>query len=328
MSVQVVQLNLESSESLAFVGDLHGDSANPASRLDNYMQTTVFKLNDLREKCIANNVRVLLMAGDIFNRIQVTNECINLIGSEFLKFREAGIRVLTIIGNHDIPRNNLDYLVKSPLSLLFNFGIIEHIHLGNRVVVNKKGLITPVDYTESVVPATPNAKYNILLAHQFYGASELIGGKDNIRKEDIVGLGYNAMFLGHDHVNYPVINVDGTDIIRPGAVTRGTAHEYNFDRKVGFYVFRNSDQYSLQNWEFISLNVRPFQEVVSSRVLNKKSGLSNLSELMSELVVRLADKDDSKYDGILDRVMHDKELEESVRQLLLRYFSERGIASL
>lgn len=324
--VKVINLTIASDESVAFVGDLHMDSACPVSRIDNFMVTTCQKVADIREKSIQHNVKAIFFSGDIFSRITTSNESINMLGIELLKFREAGIQVFTIAGNHDIPRNNIEYLIKSPLSLLINFGVITHINTMNRVIINKKGLITPVDYTESIPYAAKNAKYNILLAHVFYEAGDLIAGKSNIKKEDVAGLGYNCMWLGHDHVRYPMINVDGTDIVRPGSVTRGTSHDYNITQTPVFYILSGLDDYNSYNLKCVDIACMPSDQIFSSVVLNKKDKLSNLNSLISDLVDRLSDKDmTSTGNSISEIVKSDKDLEVEVKELLLGYFSRAGI---
>lgn len=324
MKIDIINLTLKDDECIAFCGDIHADSCTPSSRIDDYPKTVLFKLNDLREKCIQNNVKALFLLGDVFNRIQVTNEMINLTGREFMRFKDDGIKVFTIFGNHDFSRNNLENIIKSPLSLLCDFGIITHINSKKRVVINKKTLITPLDYTESVIKAYDKAPYNILVAHMFY-SNKHADKKANIESNDVKNLGYNAIVLGHDHILYPIINVDGTDIIRGGALTRGTSHNYNFDRKVGFYILRKPWEYNTSNWEFINIKIKPMKDIVSNTVINKKFELSDLSEMVSDLVDRIISDSGVQYDGILGRVKNDKNLPDDVRDLLLRYFSDVGI---
>jgi predicted phosphodiesterase len=323
MTVQVIELNINTDESIAFIGDLHGDSATPSSRIDNYMFTVIEKIKDIHATCLNEKVKAVFWLGDVFNRLQVTNEAINLIGKAILEMKDSGIRQFSIIGNHDISRNLIDTAQKFPLSILFNFGVIEHLNLSKRVVINKKTMITALDYIEKPVKAYPKAPYNIMLAHLFYNHPN---DKYNLSPEDVKSLNYNCIVLGHDHECYPIIQVGNTDIVRPGSVLRGTCHDYNFTRKVGFYILKNPADYSTLNLTFTLIKAaRPMEEVVSSVVLNKKKGLTDLTSMMSDLVSVLSETSELNEETIAVKTKKDKNLPEGVKELLLKYYHDAGI---
>jgi DNA repair exonuclease SbcCD nuclease subunit len=324
-NTRIIHLGLKEDEAISFVGDIHANSVAPSSRTDNYSQTVCDKLTDIRNKCIERNVKAVIFLGDIFHKVQSTNEIVNRVGMEFLMFKESGMRLFSVVGNHDISRNNLDAFLKSPLSILFNFGVVEHINLNNRIILNKMTLITPLDYTEQPVMAHAKAKCNYLVAHMFYGNTHASGSGHNLDEKDIRQLGYDAVILGHDHVKYPVLSVDSTDIIRPGSVTRGTTHDYNFQQTPSFYVLKEPWQYRKTNLECVAIKHLPMEEVVSSTVVNKKFNLGDLSTLMSSLVDKLSEENTEGYDTILETVKNDKNLTEDIKQTLLAYFSDCGI---
>jgi hypothetical protein len=224
----------------------------------------------------------------------------------------------------------LEKLVKSPLRTLFTFEVAEHIHLYKRVVINKKTLITPVNYTESPVPALPKAKYNIMLAHMFYNASELFAaGVHNLTEKDVLDLNYDCMILGHDHVLYPNKKVGKTDVIRPGSIMRATAHEYNYHRTPCFCILRNPSEYDIKNMERIDIQSKPFEEVASNSVQNKKefNTFTGLHDILSNLAERLAGTDISNGgDRIIELIKNDDKVPKEVKSLLFHYFAESGIS--
>ena len=312
------------AKAIAFAADLHADSHPPSSRLDtDYIETAVGKLQSIREACIKENVRFLFLGGDIFHRVTTTFECVRRAGAELMKFREAGITVGSIIGNHDLARNQLEKLSKSPLNLLFDFGVLERLDLSRRVIINGKALINPAGYLDKIPGANKKAAYNFLIAHLFYNAPDIYGGK-SLSSDMVNALGYDAIFLGHDHINYDIVRVGKTAIVRPGSILRGTSHKYNFERKVGFYILRDPANYSIKNFKFVEIPVKDMREVVSSLVIHKKEDLADLSDLMGDLVVRLTETG-GKKDEILETIMKDNKLPVGVRNLLLEYFKEEGI---
>jgi DNA repair exonuclease SbcCD nuclease subunit len=330
MSQTAAILTIKEDESIAFTGDLHADSFGPESRIDDFQSTMISKLEDILKKCIDKNVKALFFPGDMFSRILVPHECVNVVGNVFMKFRKAEIKVFTIVGNHDIARNQLEKFVKSPLKTLFTFEAVENISLCRRVVINKRTLITPVNYVEYPCIANQNAKFNILLAHMYYNASEQFaaGINHNIEEKNVLEWNYDCMVLGHDHVEYPIMKVGRTDIIRPGSVMRATSHEYNYYRIPCFYILRNPAEYNVLNFERIEIQALPFKDVASSSVINKKScnTLSGLQDVLSNLAERLAGTEtDNGGDRIIELIRNDSQIPSEVRALLFHYFGEHGI---
>lgn len=320
-------LTVNSTDSIAFILDLHMDSSTPSSRIDDLQETLLDKMDDIRDKCIKNRVKHIFFAGDIFNRIACTHASVNLLGESFLKFKKNGIELYTILGNHDIVRNSLEAMEKSPIQTLFSFGVLEHINQENPVIINNKIIINPFDYTEIVSPVRDeyNEMYKVLLGHVFYNASDLLSDeRHNIKESDVSKLGYDLMVLGHDHQEYKTIQVGNTTIVRCGSVLRGTAHNYNFTRKPKFVIWKDLDNPSVDNLEYIEIRHKDYKDIASEYVINKKQvgSISGLQDVLSNLAEKLADSGESDSDRILDIINTDKDLPVECRALILKYLSE------
>lgn len=323
--MEVIQVELKNNEKIAFLLDLHMDSQTPSSRVDDIKVTLIDKLKDVLDSCIERNVKHMFLAGDVFNRISCTHESVNLLGNMFLQYKMKGIELYSILGNHDIVRNNLESIDKSPIQTLFSFDVLKHISLDTRVIINKSVMITPVDYTEYPVEADKNAKYNILLAHMFYKTSDLIAdSRHNLSDEDVKKLGYDMMVLGHDHCEYPLVEQDNTLICRFGSVLRGTAHDYNFTRKPKFMVLNDINNISKDTIEFVPIKCRDYEMVASEYVINKKQlgSMSGLQDVLSNLADKLAESGQSDGDRIYDIIKSDTQLPNDCRELLLKYINE------
>ena len=53
----------------------------------------------------------------------------NAVITEFLRFREVGIEVFSIVGNHDVAYEKMEYFDRSPLKTLFLSGAIKPLHI-------------------------------------------------------------------------------------------------------------------------------------------------------------------------------------------------------
>lgn len=325
--MNVIQLSLQNDEKIGFVSDLHLDSRTPDSRIDDLMETAQHKLEDMLTKCIERNVKFLFFEGDIINRIAVPHQVINVFGELFMRYKEAGIELFTICGNHDILRNSLENIERSPVQTLFTFGVLRHINLDNRVIINKKIMITPVDYTEYPPKADPQAPVNILLAHMFYNASELMADeRHNLSKKNVEDLGYDAIFLGHDHEEYPIVKQGKSIIVRHGSLLRGTSHSYNFTREPGFVVLNDINDIREETIEKVVVAHKKYEDIASSYVLNRKqlSSISGLQDVLSNLAEKLSEGSDVDGDRIWDIINTDPELPADCRLMILKYISENA----
>lgn len=323
--MEVIQLNLRSDEKIAFLQDVHMDSQTTETRIDDMSQTTIDKMRDVLKKCKERNVKAMFQAGDFFNRVSVTHGAVNMIGEVLAEFKEAGIQVFAICGNHDIIRNNMDNIDRSPIQTLFIYGMVKHLNLETRVIINNKILITPVDYTEYPPEADKNATYNILLCHMFVNASSYIADeKHNLTTKDIEKLKYDMIFAGHDHEEYPMMEIGKSLVIRNGSLLRGTSHNYNFTRKPNFIVLTDLNDIRKDTVEKVEIEHKPYKDIVSNFILNKKQegSISGLKDVLSNLAEKLAMSSSEDHDRILEIIKTDPNLPNDSRIQLLNYINE------
>ena len=318
-----ILLKLNEGEKIAFISDVHVDSKMPDSRVDDIITTLKDKLVDILNKCIAENVKYVFFEGDVVNRVQCPFEPITMLADILLRFKQEGMRCFSILGNHDIVRNSLENLDKSPIQILFKLGVLEHISLETRVIINDTVLLSAVDYTEYPIKADKSFNSNILLAHMFYGKSGFLSDeKHNLTDTNILDLGYDLVVLGHDHEDYNDVIVGSTKIVRHGSVLRGTSHNYNFTRKPNFVVI--DDIKNPKEVRRIEISHRDYKDVASEYILNKKtfSSMNALQDVLSNLADKLVDTTETDSDRIYNIIMGDEKLPNDCRELLLKYINE------
>lgn len=320
-----IRLTLQDGETIAFISDIHISSLTPNSRIDDLLETACDKLNDVYDKCVERNVKAVFCEGDIFHRIGEPFIVINRLGDILNKFKDSDIGVYSICGNHDLVRNNIEKLERSPIQTLFTFGMVTHICLDTRVVINDSILITPVDYTEFPVKADKSYKTNILLAHAFYNANQFMADdKHNITSKHLKAWKYDVAVLGHDHTEYPTIEDEGTIVVRHGSLLRGTVHDYNFERKPNFLWFSDINNITKDTIEKVEVRHKPYKDVVSNYVLNKKNDgtLSGLQDVLANLADKLTMSSEEDSDRILEIIKSDEGLPNEVRLQILQYINQ------
>ena len=321
------------------MGDVHF-GANASSRLDDYMQTVCRKVEAIGDICQQEGVHYVFFAGDIFDKISCSHECVNLAGHVFLSLQRKGLQLFSICGNHDLYRDSLKRICSTPSMTLYFSGVLEHIHLIRPVEFYKSFndgngaysvKITPCDYTQVPPPADDKFDKNILLAHMFYAKSGVMGDDvQNISKQRMETLGYDMAFLGHDHEPYEPVVCGKTTVVRSGSVMRGTVHDYNFTREPAFIIVDNI--FEPATIRKIIIPHRPYKDVISQVALNRKASGKNLdavdSDALRDLANKLAEakaKDEKATDDvILKAIETDTQISDNCRKILLEYIQKAG----
>lgn len=260
---------------LLFFGDPHFDSQTPVSRIDDYREASLKKLKDILKLSVSNKVKHVITTGDFFDKYEVSFSYLNDIVSILKKFEQHGVEVWSLIGNHDLPYNNMSYFKNTPLNLLFESGLVKHID-GPNVIENV--MVYGIDFTKAddIKTFKPgNDTTNILIMH--YATENTVPGEsidiELLKPFDIV-------ISGHDHMYYAPLNLNtGTTIFRPGSLLRRTKDEYNLTRDIKLVLF----DLETKETEEISLpNVKPASEIFKNEVFIE-SGINLYSNKYNDL---------------------------------------------
>ena len=216
---------------IIFVGDCHLKGSTPISRKDNYPETILNKLLFIKEYAQSIACKHIFFLGDIFDNVSTTFPYFSHCLSLFKSFKDDGIDLYTIAGNHDLKYDALETITITPLGVLIKSGVFTL--LGNTEIEGVK--ITGFSYTETPTPNVNAEGYSIALLHRFYESGF---GEEPITEEQVVSLGYNTYIFGHDHRPYQTKVISDTiKVIRPGSLARNSSDQYNRIRKPRILVF-------------------------------------------------------------------------------------------
>jgi predicted phosphodiesterase len=272
--------------------DPHLTNKVPSSRIDDYPQVMLAKMEDCRLIMSEEGVHATYCTGDIFNSKDISFEYLNKASDVFNRF---GGTVRTIVGNHDIMFDRVDTLHRTPLGALLNMGTLGYLeHDTYTLDDGRKVNVFGVDY-KCAIPPPIQGDINILVAHNSYGDC---WGEKGIGDEELAG--YQIAMLGHDHATYPIsVTSSGCVLIRPGSISRGTAGEVDRTRIPQVAIV---DLETLTA-KYVTIPHRPEDEVFSKQAIqhNEMKGavkdyvksLSETSyakgETVAELVTRYAE---------------------------------------
>ena len=305
---------------VAIIGDTHFSPKTPVSRKDDYPNTLLKKLNSLFTLCLDKGVTDCIFLGDLINCNQMTVEYLIKLYDGLLRFKQAGISLHTLIGNHDLPHGNKEYLENSAISLLLRtvFDQKDFI-LGDTIFVLENYYMT-VDNLKGV--ETENISTKIFCGHYFY----LNGFNDTahtLSPELCKELGYNMYFLGHDHTPYEPLKVNGYEVHRPGSFSRATSDTCQ--------VTRDNIQICLYDVatckvEYVDIpNVLPSKDVYKEAKLIEKMTVSNIDTTLSEDIDNLIDSMSFDFSSDIYTVLDSLNINEEVKDKVTEYLTEEGL---
>lgn len=303
------------NKTILFVGDVHLNFSSPASRIDDYPETCLEKLNQVLDIAIKYDSGHIVFLGDLWHKNAQSNAYMNKVCSVFRKIKDAGIQAHVIYGNHELVYDSMDYADRSPLGILISSGLVNHLSKLEIVFPNTNVVLHGYDYPDPIEQVAPDYKYHICVAHRFYNYDF---DKATLRKENISHLGYSAYVLGHDHTQYAPETVGVSTIIRPGSLTRGTAHSYNLSKIVSVALFSPADD--ANPWSYIALDIKPAEEVFTSKVTQEDSEETLIAE-MDEIIERMRSTRKTSVYSYLDSI----DVPEKVKTVIENYLISVGI---
>lgn len=227
---------------IGIVGDLH-IAPTPDKRIDNYFETGLNKIEQISKNC-----DIVIFLGDIFTQPRIEEKYVySLINHLFYCKNTYNVQFYTIIGNHDVANENESNLINSSLGILQISGAINIIQHEQPINFDNYMFHTSfVNYNKaknhlSSVSCLPQNFTNVLLLHHEYET-----GTNAFTYQDLKDLGFNMIFLGHDHKPFEegrIIYPEYT-IYRSGSIMRNRADEYNFTRCLYYFILdtQNKDK--------------------------------------------------------------------------------------
>ena len=290
----------DSTNGFVAILDIHfGKKCN--IRLDNTEDVIEKKLNEVLEYCLNNDVKVVILAGDVFENCSIDRKTFMRAYSIFNEFKKNGVYVFTIYGNHDEYRYNPKYRKETPLNDLKDLEVITIINSEDSIEIVDYNYITyniygfPYTETDKLKEFSINKEYNdeernVIIGHTFF-ENEFMGGDNNLTKEHIKKIGADYYILGHDHSYYEPEEVSNSYVFRFGSLVRGTSSKNDLEREVMVMHFCDNE------WEEIKLNAPKLENVVIAKASIKEQKI-DYKEMIEEIKITDDDNNDSVIEAI------------------------------
>lgn len=334
------------------IGDPHFYHSAPACRIDDYPNTCLNKLNSIFDYCDEQEIDFIIINGDFFNKVNIPFVYLNTIIEKISEFKKIykskynrDYHIFTIIGNHDLPYENFNYLNRSPLYTLIQLGIIEHLDL-LEIKDNSNNFIYIKGFDYSIIPTTlddyinknintftSNNNFNssiyntskinrlnntVCVLHEFF---DLTLQTDNLTKRQADELGYSLYLMGHDHLYYKPFVTKKYTVLRSGSLLRNSSHKEQIERMPLFYdieynIYTKSFSYKEVQVKCAETGSRVFsEEAITKPVLqeNKQSLSSKINNIISSI-----SEEQNKEISIFE-ILNNMDIEDEVLELLKCY---------
>jgi exonuclease SbcD len=214
---------------ILYFTDTHIRNTTPRNRVDDYPEAIYAKVCEVLLTAKEHGVNVILHGGDIFDRPDVPPW---LVREYALIFKESGIPIYIIAGNHDTYGQNTDTIEHTMLGLLDGLEILHIIKPGQKTFISDKGLtlqITGQHYfynidveniEKSYVVNEKSADFAVHLVHGMLLHKPFFTGMAYTLIENITKTSADITFAGHYHSGFEPVKINGKFFINPGSIAR------------------------------------------------------------------------------------------------------------
>lgn len=240
---------------LLYFGDFHHRQKAPVSRIDDWESSIDAKIAEIKQLAATNNVAALLQPGDFLDSPKVSDEYVYQIIAKWsnLDVNQLVLRVISgeltpedlyreikqsipkigIIGNHELFGHSNKAFNKTSLSLLNQIGFMNLVTKENPIILkSEEGFtiaITGANYHADIDRDTSHQDYLVekklgdFHIHLVHGYGTNLDFGDLIPHTKIQELGAtqaDLTIIGHDHIGFDPIEVNGKWFVNPGAPVR------------------------------------------------------------------------------------------------------------
>lgn len=252
---------------ILLLGDIHARDRSPANRKEGYLDEVLDLLWQTVDIEKAWKCDAVIWAGDIFD-FKSPSKTSHATVLKMIEIVKAYQNLWIVTGNHDISNDVLESLhEKQPLGVLLHAGA--HELVGWHPSLPVYGVPWQPDWTtgedewedafddwRGVNSIGHDQEHSLVVTHApIYPPAEAVGKPFDLVPAESLAATMNhvgSLYYGHIHEDHGVFEVDGVTFCNPGAISRGSLHEYNVERQVKVAIWDSET-----GFEQIVLNHQP-----------------------------------------------------------------------
>ncbi|WP_054251933.1 metallophosphoesterase family protein [Neofamilia massiliensis] len=307
---------------LLFFTDTHIRPSNPRNRLDNFYESVLKKLEEIRDYANSHDIDYVIHGGDIFDRPDCPIKATSQVGLILASFK---MPIYIVVGNHDIFGYNLDTLDRSMLGLLTSFGILKLIDKdgellekkGQRVLLLGKNFSADLDTSkDNYILKDSDIKYQadkiINVVHGFLTDRPFIKYVDHTLVGEIVDTKADLTLSGHYHTGFPIQKIDGKIFANPGSIVRITNSLAEIKRRPKFLEIEVTKD-DVEVREIYLKSAKAGEEVLDRSKLIEDQYKDQRLMLFADSIDQSIDLDLIDLDAIIDSIAGAEDFDQEIK---------------
>ncbi|WP_018247567.1 metallophosphoesterase [Orenia marismortui] len=302
---------------LLVLTDTHIRGTTPSRRLDDFKETLLNKLREVKEIAIEEDVDYILHGGDLFDRPDTAPSVVN----DFIKVLRTYPKPIYIVaGNHDLYGHNPETLSRTMLGILITSGIVNLVPEEPIFLKDDNGLVLQLsgrnfDYsidekntTAYTVKKDDKANYALHLIHGMLLEKPFFESGYTLIED--VDTEADITVAGHYHIGFGVKKFKGKYFLNPGSLVRSSADLKEIKRTPQVAIVELKDEVKISLRKLKS--AKPGKEILDrSAIEGQKFREKKLSEFIREIKANDSFEVFS-INAILDKIATNKGINQEV----------------
>lgn len=307
---------------LLFFTDTHIRATNPRNRKDNYYESTLEKLEEIKNYANEKKVDYVIHGGDLFDRPDSAIKPTGEVGKILANFN---MPIYIVVGNHDIFGYNIETLSRSMLGLLDNLKVLrpipdEGVELSDgkiKVLLLGKDYSLDLDmdkynYIVNRDKLNTNANYIINVVHGFLTDRPFYKHVDHVLVGEILDTDADITLSGHYHTGFPIQIHNGKYFSNPGSMVRINNTLSEINRRPKFLEI-NLDENGINIEERFIKCAKPGDEVLDRKVLMENQYKEERLTIFSDSIHQNIDLEVLDLESILNSIAINEAFDIKVR---------------
>jgi DNA repair exonuclease SbcCD nuclease subunit len=307
------------SMKIIYFTDPHHASVGPRMRIDDYMQTTFNKLDEIKTIAKKEKCEALLVSGDWFNLKAQNRNPYVLVNRLIDYYKSLGIPIYGIFGDHDLADRCEENLERQPLGALVRGAGIQLLSKGDEIELESGVFVTGAPktdpYEEDITNYVPTKPLRATKSWMHLVHGDLYPKRPVYEPHTL----YSALkdsqadftLRGHIHRNDGIVQVGKTKIVGIGSLTRGTFNTDSISRRPSIAVI-NTDGNAVK---VIELKSAPKTEDIFDLVNYEKQekASAEIDKLGDLIKQESAGIEVNSLDGIKQLIKESKTIDSKVK---------------
>lgn len=342
-----------------YIGDPHERPSTPKSRTDNYFETYQEKVDEIKRLVQTHDAKAILQPGDFLDAPKYDNAFLMEIierwstvpayellsqlkkgevnSAQVAKELEKSIPMIGAIGNHELFGDSIQSYPKTSLAFLERMGFMilptkEKPFIfteddGTTIAITSGHYHSKMDtdaYLDDYIVEKKAADFHIHMVHGYLTNRDM--GKlfkhttlDKIAHATQADL----TIAGHDHIGFPLTEVDGKWFVNPGSMTRTKNDLKEISRQPKALVIEVTKKNGVQVQEVPLASAKKGHTVLSREAIEEKEAKSLQMEEIKSVVNQAQVKQGTSIASIIKNIGEVKNVNEDVVNEVVELVTEK-----